>query len=146
MSQNKEELLQEFLSKLFKVRRYLERPVSMPGEVATMLQLQALSFLYDKPGSTVGELALEFHMSSPAIAQLTDRLVGASLIERKNDENDRRVVRLFLTKTGKEDLQKVPPILKQRLGRVFSQVPESDLKELVRIFSNLLNTIEDQKM
>lgn len=145
MSENKEELLQQFLSTLFKVRRFLERPVSVPGEAATMLQLQALSLLNEKPGSTVGELSQELRMSSPAIAQLTDRLVGAQLIERKNDKDDRRVVRLFLTKTGKEDVQKVPPILKQRLGKVFSQVPEGDLKELVRIFTNILNNIESQK-
>lgn len=145
MSENKEELLQQFLSTLFKVRRFLERPVSVPGEAATMLQLQALSLLNEKPGSTVGELAQELRMSSPAIAQLTDRLVGAQLIERKNDKDDRRVVRLFLTKTGKEDLQKVSPLLKQRLGKVFSQVPEGDLKELVRIFTNILNNIESQK-
>ena len=144
MSQ-KEKLLKQFFSTMFRVRRIVDQSFTASGEIATFLQVQALEYIHQHPKSTVGELAQELYMSSPAIAQFTDRLINASLITRETDKDDRRVVRLSLTKTGRQEMQTVPMVIQKKMSETFSQIPEQDIKELIRIFTNVLKNLDDQK-
>ena len=41
---------------------------------ATMIQVQALSFIKEHPESTIGELSRKLHVSMSSAAQLADRL------------------------------------------------------------------------
>ncbi|MGH7203939.1 MAG: MarR family winged helix-turn-helix transcriptional regulator [Candidatus Levyibacteriota bacterium] len=140
------ELLQQFIGTMMKVRRFIDPAIGIPQEdkTATLLQTQALTFLKEHPQSTVGELAQYLHMSSSAIAQFTDRLTDAHLIERKNDPNDRRIVRLSLTATGDDRLISLRKVIQERMGNILTRIPEKDLKEVIRIFGNLLENLEEE--
>ncbi len=147
MKTPKELLLSHLFQSLIKIRRVLEHSFTIPFEerIATMLQIQALSYLKEHSNATVGQLATRLNMSSPAIAQLTDRLFNSNLISRNNNKNDRRITHLALTKKGQSQLTKSHKIMEEKMSRVFSSVPEKDLKEVVRIFDNLLKDIQSHE-
>jgi DNA-binding MarR family transcriptional regulator len=68
----------------------------------TMWQIMALKWLKGD-ALTVGELARKYMVSNPTMTRLLDNLVERGLVERREDPDDRRRVRLLLTERG-EDL------------------------------------------
>ena len=147
MNKSKQQLLNQFIQSLMKVRRIAEQSFTVPADdrATTMLQRQALVSLKEYPRSTIGELASELGMSSSAIAQFTDRLVDVGFITKETDKDDHRIVRLSLTTNGKMHLESCHRVLLEKVSTVFSRMPGEDLKEVVRIFTNFLKTIEKEK-
>ena len=69
----------------------------------TLSQLKVLFTLghHDGPMS-VNEIAERIHLSLAATGRTVDKLVGAALVDRREDETDRRVKRISLTRSGRE--------------------------------------------
>lgn len=70
----------------------------------TVWQIMAMKLLKGDP-ITVGEMARKFLVSTPTMTRLLDILVERGLVERREDAEDRRRVRLFLTLEGKRLFQ-----------------------------------------
>ena len=119
--------------------------VSKKERMATMLQMHALAHLKKHPQKHVSELASECLMSSSAVAQLIDRLASAGWIARDNDPKDHRAIRLSLTFKGEKALKQMQCRMFEEMGRLFSYVSEKDMKEMVRIQTNLLKNLEERK-
>jgi len=132
------------MTKVHKVMNQVSS-VSFEDKVATMLQMQALSFLNSKPQSTVGELAETLNMSSSSVAQFTDRLVKANLVIRKLDPEDRRIVRLSLTQIGEKELNKIQEELIVKMSEFLAYISEKDLKEMIQINKRLLRNFKAKK-
>ncbi len=89
----------------------------------TIGQALVIFFLLDKDGSSVKDIAQALQLDSPAVSRLIDRLLKEKLIIRKEDNEDRRTLQIFLTDKGRSLAEKVLPIsagfnqsLKERLG------------------------------
>ena len=72
----------------------------------TMWQIMVLKWLKGDP-LTVGHLARKFLVSTPTMTRLLDSLVERGLVERREDPEDRRRVRLFLTRKGEDLFQEL---------------------------------------
>lgn len=144
MNKYKQELLNQFIQSLMRVRRIAEQSftVSTKDKMMTILQRQALQYLKEYPETTVGELATELGLSSSAIAQLINRLMYFDFIGKKIDKSDHRIIHLNITKNGVLQLETSHRTLVGKVGKVFSNMEEKDLKEVVRIFTNFLKKIE----
>lgn len=138
MNNSHTKLLSEFLTKAVKVRRLIEQTSSFEDKAITLLQIQALTFIHDHPKTPVGSLAEELSMSLSAVAQLTNRLAEAEYIQRENSSTDRRIICLSLTLKGMEQIEIYKRQLEKNHFKVLSAIPKNDLKELVRIFTNIL--------
>lgn len=144
MNTSKQMVLNQFMQSLMRIRRIAEQSFIAPikdGSV-TLLQNQALLHLKDQPGCTVGELSAKLGLSSSSVAQLIDRLINIDVIKKTLDEDDRRITHLSLTKKGHNQTEVAHSMLAEKVGNVFSQMSEEDLKEVVRIFTNFLKKIE----
>ncbi len=144
MVDSKQKTLSIFMQSLMKIRRIAEQSFISPikdGGV-TLLQNQALLHLKDHPGCTVGELSAKLGLSSSSVAQLIERLINLDAIKKTPDAEDRRITHLSLTKIGLSQTEVAHSMLAEKVGNVFSQMPEEDLKEVVRIFTNFLKKIE----
>lgn len=144
MADSKQKTLSIFMQSLMKIRRIAEQSFISPikdGSV-TLLQNQALLHLKDHPGCTVGELSSKLGLSSSSVAQLIERLINLDAIKKTPDAEDRRITHLSLTKIGLSQTEVAHSMLAEKVGNVFSQMPEEDLKEVVRIFTNFLKKIE----
>lgn len=53
-------------------------------------------------GSSIKDIASRIELDSSAITGLIDRLEKENLVERRDDPNDRRGTRVFLTEKGRE--------------------------------------------
>lgn len=144
MFDSKQKLFQEFISTMTKVRRIMDQMsnVSLEDRVATMLQMQALTYLKEHSQLTVGELAAKLHMSSSAIAQLSERLVLANFVSRGTDENDRRIVLLKLTGEGRKELERMHQKMIEKMGGFLEYISEDDLKAMIRIHKKVLDKLE----
>jgi len=144
---DKQKLFKECMDSMTKVHKVMNQvsSVSFEDKVATMLQMQALSFLNSKPQSTVGELAETLNMSSSSVAQFTDRLVKANLVIRKLDPEDRRIVRLSLTQIGEKELNKIQEELIVKMSEFLAYISEKDLKEMIQINKRLLRNFKAKK-
>jgi DNA-binding MarR family transcriptional regulator len=59
-----------------------------------------LAQLWMRDGQTPGELAAAGGVSTPAVVKMADRMSAAGLLTRARDQNDNRLVRLWLTDKG----------------------------------------------
>jgi DNA-binding MarR family transcriptional regulator len=131
-------LLSEFLTKAVKVRRLIEQSSSFEDKATTLLQIQALTYIYKHPKTPVGSLANELSMSLSAVTQLSNRLSEAHYIQRENSPVDRRIIWLSITPEGMKQIQLFKKQLEENHFKILSTIPEDDLKVLIRIFSNIL--------
>ena len=110
----------------------------------TMIQVQALKLLQERPDSTVGELARKLHISMSSVAQLVDRLAKHSWIIRSGDKKDRRIVKLTLTLSGKRELRSFYEQMVERMAEFYGNIPEEDVRELLRIHNELIQRMESK--
>jgi len=138
-------LLSEFLSKAVKVRRLIEHESSFEDKAVTLLQMQALIFIYENPKTPVGSLADVLSMSISSVTQLTNRLADAGFIKRETHSSDRRIICLSITQNGNKQIKIFRDDMQKSHFKVFSKIPESDIKEMIRIFSNILESQKNIK-
>jgi DNA-binding MarR family transcriptional regulator len=60
-----------------------------------------LAALWERDGRTPGDIAARIGVTTPAVTKATGRLTELGLIERRDDERDNRLVRLWLTDAGR---------------------------------------------
>lgn len=133
-------LISEFLNKAVKVRRFIEQTSSFEDKAVTLLQIQALKCINSNPKIPVGLLAKELSMSPSAIAQLSNRLVEAGFAKRENDSEDRRIISLTITPNGSKKIDSFTKQLLKTHFTIFTTIPDHDLKEMIRIFTNILES------
>jgi DNA-binding MarR family transcriptional regulator len=94
------------------VRRLLRRlagpfvttmPLEAPLEVSTS-QREVLLMVGKRPGRSVAEIADELGLAPNTVSTIVTQLVGAGLLARETDPQDRRVGRLTLTAPAQEAL------------------------------------------
>ncbi|MBP7868464.1 MAG: MarR family transcriptional regulator [Firmicutes bacterium] len=90
------ELLPEIMRKLFGGRLVVSKAweLSVP-------QLRVLSIVAEQPGCTMGALARSLGIGMSAATGIADRLVHQGLLEREGDPEDRRLVLLHLSESGR---------------------------------------------
>lgn len=136
------EKLTEVVKRLYKVAEF--KSAIDAESVATPLQIDALLYLRKHPKSIVSSLGNYLQISSSAVAQLTDRLVGSGFVARGEDKKDRRITLLSLTKEGERVF---PHFYKEKIKKIKIFAPyvsEKDLDDLTRIYSKILNKLEDR--
>lgn len=60
-----------------------------------------LTVLWERDGRTPGEVAAALHVTTPTIVKMATRMTRAGLLTRRRDDRDNRLVRLWLTETGR---------------------------------------------
>ncbi|HEY3313713.1 MAG TPA: MarR family transcriptional regulator [Bacillota bacterium] len=126
-----------------RVMRYLEAEEirELTGLGVTPGQINALLVLYFTDNATMGELATEMYLTESACTRLVDRLVKTFLVRRRDDEKDRRVVRVSLTSYGRQ----LAELVNARRQRRFSELAKglaaeeqgmliSSLRAILRVF------------
>jgi DNA-binding MarR family transcriptional regulator len=134
-----EEINEQILEALFKIARNFKG--SMHNDFGrshlTMLQCQALECVKKQKNVHMHDIASHFSTSMPTATALIDKLIAAKLVKRENDDKDRRIVKIFMTKLGDKLLHQVIKRKSEKMGKVLSYLPESDKQELLRILSTL---------
>lgn len=101
------------------------------GETIATTQFLALRALATQD-RTASDLARALGVRLPTLTQLADGLVTRGWIERHDDPEDRRRVRLGLTESGHEIYLSARECAESRMGRILGHIPPSERKALVK--------------
>jgi DNA-binding MarR family transcriptional regulator len=108
---------------------------------ASPTQLSALATIERRGPITLGELATAERVQPPTITAAIDRLEGQGLVQRRTDDQDRRVVRVEITSVGRKLLarnrSRKTAYLAKRL-RALSAEDAATLHEATVILDRLL--------
>jgi DNA-binding MarR family transcriptional regulator len=81
--------------------RYLGKLMKEQELPITPEQFSVLSHLWQKDGLQQTELALCTNRNRANVTRIIDILEREDIVERRDDENDRRVFRIYVTEKGK---------------------------------------------
>lgn len=144
---NKQLYIDQLFNTMGQLRKLLETQTQESHEEksATIMQYSALVFLKRNKSATVGEVAFHLKLSKSSATQLIERLAKASLVGRVNDQDDRRIVRIAITSAGEQQIVFLKKKFMEKMGRIISKIPDEDLKQLIRIHTNLIETIQKEQ-
>lgn len=83
------------------------------------------------------ELATALSIEGATLVRLLDNLERRGLIERREDETDRRARGIYLTRTGRELAVRVAKVGTEIQARVLAKVPPADLETCQAVFDTI---------
>lgn len=102
-----------------------------------------LTVLNGRDGLSQGAFVAEFEMDASRVTRTAQSLESDGFIRRERDEQDNRVVRMYLTDVGREQLEKLPEINGELRRRVHSVLTEDEFGELRRMLALLAGAMKD---
>lgn len=109
----------------------------------TRSQWWVLAFISRNDGLPQTQLANELDVGKVALGSLIDRLQTAGFVERRADEKDRRVKRVFLTDNARQLIKEIGPINDSFNARILRGISREDLeltsRTLYAMKTNLLS-------
>ena len=90
---------------------------------------------------TMGELSTELGVPLSTATRIVDGLVNVNFIERINDANDRRVVRVQMTKVGREIYQNAMDFNKQRISHMLYKFTPEEQTQLLYLMNKLFDSL-----
>ncbi|PGK51649.1 MarR family transcriptional regulator [Priestia megaterium] len=132
---NLQEVFSEFMIKSIPKWLNVEnRPLSRS-------QFVVLKVLKEHGPQKISDLSRELNVTLSAITNLSEKLIDESYIERKRCEDDRRVVRLFITKKGLKLYQTVADEQHEKIGQLQQFLSEDEIDFLVKIYRKMLDNL-----
>ncbi len=110
----------------------------------TRTQLEILMMLALKPGQTTGELAGRLTLTQSAITQTVDTLFRRGFLERRSDEQDRRVIRLHLSATGLETTSQLRALKRERLRAVMARLTDAEVDAMITATEKFATVLEEK--
>ena len=111
-------------------RNVFKAAIEQAGEDMAPHHLMILKMLRDGELSNVSEIGEELAISQPQMTHSTDKLTKLGMIERQEDDKDRRKIHIKLTAKGREYLGKTDPIMRGRIESKLSLLSDEDLEKL----------------
>jgi len=120
---------------------------ALAGYPLTPSQLYLLRQLWFEDGLPLRDLGLRAQLDATSTTWLVDQLEQASLVERKRNDPDRRIVRVWLTEAGRQSQAELVPALARwenalRQGLVPYHTPD-EIAAFRRVLATLSNTLPE---
>jgi DNA-binding MarR family transcriptional regulator len=93
---------------------------------------------------TMGELGQAADVPLSTATRLVDMLVEHGYVERLSDPDDRRVVRVRLTKTGTDLYQTIEQLIQRRIALVLHRFSVDECETLLRLMKKALDGLTEQ--
>ncbi len=123
---------------IFSIYRKMKKNFDlMKKNELTMIQLHALIFIKENKNCQLTDLAKNFSITLPTANSLIEKLIKLNLISRKNDQKDRRIIHLFLTKKGENIINK---LIKQRqtcFSSIINKLQGVEKHQLLKILEKI---------
>ena len=110
-------------------------------------QESILKILDEEQGRTMGQLASALGVQPPTVAKMVNRLSAEDLVRRGTGAGDGRLVRVFLTEKGEEQLASLDKTWKRLEREALAGLEDKDRKKLRKLLKqverNLTRKVED---
>src|SRR5438270_4781380 len=127
------------------VRAYADKEAARFG--ITRAEWAVLAKMERNEGMKQSELAEQMEMQLITLTRLIDKLCDSSWIERRSDDTDRRVNRLYLLKAGRQLLGKLSGLRSELTATALEGINPADahrlLAQLETVKENVRNAIQN---
>lgn len=93
----------------------------------------------DEESLTMGRLSSELDVPLSTTTRIVDGLVQAGMVERVTDPSDRRVVRVGMSKNGRELYEAGIAYNKQRIAKLVSVFTAEEQEQLLKLMNKLFD-------
>ncbi len=104
---------------------------------------RACSSIYPKGNITMGEFSSALSVPLSTATRIADWLVDHGYIQRLPDADDRRVVRVALTETGKELFKAIDQYIRQRMQQILSSLTVEERTILLTLVSKVVSGLKE---
>jgi len=114
---------------------------ALAGHPLTPSQLFLLRQLWFEDGLPLRDLALRAQLDATSTTWLVDQLEQASLVERRRNDTDRRIVRVWLTEAGRKCEAELVPKLSRWENTLYQGLLPYHTPEEIAAFRRVLATL-----
>jgi len=108
----------------------------------SFLRLETLHYIEENKNPTMRDVAEHLCITSPSATSLVDGLVESGQLERLPDTHDRRLVRLLITKKGKENAKIGFKKIRDKIKGVLTKLSSKERDDLVKILKKISEIYE----
>ncbi len=116
------------------------------GESLSYGHLRALFVLMAEREATAGRLAREAELNPASVTAMVDQLEARGLVQRRRDDQDRRVCRVSLTDEGRSEVAEKEARWSRRLAEAFADTSDRDLEAASRVLERLAEVFETHEV
>jgi DNA-binding MarR family transcriptional regulator len=117
----------------------------VPGRgAATLPRFDLLANLIREDGQTLAALSRRMLVTAGNVTGLVDRAERDGLVERRNDPDDRRLSRVFLTKKGRALIVSLLPRHAAHVADLLTALDAKERRELRRLLGKLRGSFTSQ--
>ena len=120
----------------------LHQTFQAKGYDVTPEQWAVLNRLWEEDGLSQVELAERTFKDKPVTTRILSLLEKKGIVVRRSDESDGRVLRVFLTKTGKDLKDKLIPCAQEVLVRSGRDLTKEDVAKFKLTLNQILSNLE----
>lgn len=120
-----------------RTRMLLEKLEIYPGQPPLLFALQA------KDGQSQKELADKLNIKPATMTVMVARMEKAALVERRQDPEDQRISRVYLTKQGEKVLAEVKEKMKEIEIECFRNFTEEEKMLLRRLLMQMRDNLQE---
>lgn len=106
-------------------------------------QAACLQAIAHRDGMSQSDLADSLHVSRPTVTTMLKRMESTGMVERRPDETDSRITRVYLTEEGRRLGQLMHAGFADVLNTSVGWLPEHDKRELARILGTINDHVDD---
>lgn len=100
-------------------------------------QINILEIINSNPGIIQKEIASIINIKASSMTELVSKLKNKDLIYRKKDDTDLRIIRLFITDKGKEELKNITKIRDENEKSIFKSLSEDEKENLYSLLKKI---------
>jgi len=109
----------------------------------TRVQIMTLRFVSFNDECKTSDIADCLAVSRPDATRIVDTLVNKGFIKRVYDKNDRRVIRLKITKEGKKAFEDIKKELIINFSEIIDKMEKEDAEALMKGMKALCNVLKE---
>jgi DNA-binding MarR family transcriptional regulator len=114
---------------------------SMKQDGLSMPQIYTLMYLYHEGEVRISDIGILMDVGKAAASQLVERLVQQGLVERVEDENDRRAKKIRLQPKSLRLIEKGLAVQRQQMGELMSQLSPEQMQTVQKAFMYLIEAM-----
>lgn len=136
----------DLMEMLFKISRLMKEKMSFRSDLIHLsgLQIQTLVHLSQNKKVSMSDIAQYFLIELPSATSLINKLVDKDLVKRYEDQQDRRLVMITLTETGKTMFEQAMSQRKKKFEKILSYLSAKEKQDLLSIFKTLDNKLQKE--
>jgi len=100
-------------------------------------QVFCLHVLAGHDGISQRDLAAALRLAPPTVSKMLQAMQKAGAVERRPDDADQRLTRVFLTAAGRELERQLRGVVAEFVNETIGRLPENDRAELARLLGEL---------